>query len=259
MCLLKLRKGRRKEGPTPSQDPNTGQFIPKLWDILANNEDYGHIINWNDDGTMVCIHNVRLLPQVLAQSFRSSRHDSMERQYSHYGFTKNDLQYWHPKFRRDNPSCVWTMRRKTQPGTKCKRQAQAPPARRFQRARKVQGTVPKKQFEKTDFKGFSASIRFMKPIDWETYQEHLKTEMDQSASVSAENELDSITTAQKETDDMATLGADFVNATVLDEERAAVDGKSASDPNAEDAFVVDAMLRDLVAKQSSVIDPFLFS
>ena len=146
MCLSKLRKGRCTEGPTPSQGPNNGQFIGKLWDMLAHKEDYGDIISWNDDGTMVCIHNVRLLPQVLAQYFRSSRHDSMERQFSHYGFTKIGLQYWHPKFQRDNPSCVWTMRRKKQPGTKCKRQAQAPPARRFQRARKVQGaqTVPKK-------------------------------------------------------------------------------------------------------------------
>ena len=43
-----------------------------------------------------------------------------------------------------------------------------------------------------------------------------------------------------------------VNELALDEERAAVDGQSAPDPNAEDAFVVDAMLRDF-------IDPFLFS
>ena len=100
------------------------------------------------------------------------------------------------------------------------------------------------------------------PIDWETYLAHLNTEMDRSSIVSAENELDSIMTAQKETDetdDMAPLDTDFVNELALDEERAAVDGQSTPDQDAEDAFILDNVLRDLAAGQSLVINPSPFS
>lgn len=50
-----------------------------------------------------------------------------------------------------------------------------------------------------------------------------------------------------------------VKATVLDEDRDAVDGQSAPDQDAEDAFILDDVLKDWEAKHSLVINPFPFS
>lgn len=86
--------------------------MSKLWKILENPDKYGWAINWNPEGDTVCILNTEKLPLVLAEYFRGTHLSSIERQFSWYGFKKTNLQYHHPAFRRDNPDCVYTMRRK---------------------------------------------------------------------------------------------------------------------------------------------------
>ena len=141
MCLLKLklsgqeRKTKRvklnpslkkPKKPSPrrvkppqgyNQGPNNSQFIPKLWEILDKPAKYGRTISWDVDGKKVCIHDVRALSQVLAEFFRGTQLSSIERQFTWYAFKKVGLQYWHPEFRRNNPSCVRKMGRK-EPGKK---------------------------------------------------------------------------------------------------------------------------------------------
>ena len=111
---------RLPEGKKQSQFFETRgvrKFISKLWAILKDTKLNGDIISWNDDGTKVYIHDVHKMPIVMRRYFKSSIYESMARQFSFYAFerggSQKGLHYWHHhKFRRDNPSCVCTMRRK---------------------------------------------------------------------------------------------------------------------------------------------------
>ena len=100
------------EKPRHYHRKNCSQFPQKLWKILENPDKYGRVIKWNPEGDTVCILNKEELPLVLEKYFRGTHLSSIERQFSWYGFKKTNLQYHHPAFRRDNPDCVHTMRRK---------------------------------------------------------------------------------------------------------------------------------------------------
>ena len=110
-----------------SKAPQRKTFQAKLYEILQSEDPA--IISWNEDGTVILIHDKeRLSKEVLGKYFRSSQYESFVRQLSFYQFRRTGLdrskssgdgpegpimEFVNDKFTRENPNLGLTIKRKT--------------------------------------------------------------------------------------------------------------------------------------------------